>query len=200
MDSGIEMTEFRTASGENKCVFSRLPHYDLLMFLAILQKLKSVHFLELAPSFKNDAEFRGSNTLLHSTRLSDAESIVFKRIDPQARLAEKEIYKTLITELVTHEHAVIRIHPNIHHIYGIAWEVHPETLQVLPVIAFEKSRLGDLEAFLTEKANSISFMQKLHLCLDIGSAIENLHSISESRWSLIIEVSDHDSRCCTWGY
>lgn len=182
MDSDIELTEFRPAIGNSKSVFSRLPHYDLLMFLAILQKINSAHFLDLMPRFGNDVHFRGANTLLHSKTLSNAEGVVFKRIDPQARLTEKEAFKALITELVTHEHAIIRIHPNIHRIYGITWDVHPETRQALPVFAFEKSQLGDLENFLAEKDNTGSFMQKLQLCLDIGLAIDNLHSISKSTW------------------
>ena len=114
------------------------------MFLAILQKINSAHFLGLTPCFNNDTQLRGANTLLHAESFSDAEGIVFKRVDLQARLTEKDAFKALITELITYEHAVVRIHPNIHRLYGITWEVHPKTLQVLPVFAFEKSQFGDL--------------------------------------------------------
>lgn len=185
MASDIEMTELLPVIENKKSVFSRLPHYDLLMFMAILQKINSTHFLEYTPNFNvpDHTQLRGANTLLHPITFSNTEGIIFKRVDPQAHLTEKDAFKFLITELVTHEHAVIRVHPNIHRLYGVTWEVHPETLQVLPVFAFEKSPLGDLEAFFTQGANNISLMQKLQMCLDIGLAIENLHSISKSRYA-----------------
>ena len=184
MASDIQLTELQPAFENNKSVFSRLPHYDLLMFLAILQKINSAHFLAFTPCFNNDTQLRGANTLLHAQTFPDAQGIIFKRVDPQARLTEEDAFKALITELVVHEHAVIRIHPNILRLYGITWEVYPETLQVLPVFAFEKSQFGDLEAFLTQEANNVSYMQKLQLCLDIGLAIDNLHSISKSSYVL----------------
>ncbi|KAL9132959.1 MAG: hypothetical protein Q9175_005864 [Cornicularia normoerica] len=178
MAADIELTELQPAIENTKSVFSRMPHYDLLMFLAILQKINSAHFLVFMPCFNNDTQLRGANTLLHAKTFSNAQGIVFKRIDPQARLTEKDAFKALITELVTHEHAVIRIHPNIHRLYGITWEVHPGNLQVLPVFAFENSQFGDLEVFLTQEANNVSYMQKLQMCLDIGLAIDSLHSIN----------------------
>lgn len=180
MASDIEMTEFRPAGQNNKSVFSRLPHSDLITFLAITQAINSCHFLEFTPDFEKETLIRGANTLLHATTFSKEKGIIFKRIDPKAVLTEKEAFKAIITELVVHEHIVVRTHPNIQRIYAIAWDVHPTTSRVLPVFGFEKAQFGDLEAFLTSKKGSLSFIQRLGLCQDIGFAIETLHSLSKN--------------------
>lgn len=179
MASDIELTEFLPSTGNRKSVFSRQPHYDLLAFLGLVQKLNSVHLLEFTPLFDGPAQARGASSELHSTSFSKNSGIVFKRIDPRSCLTVPDAFKALISELMVYEHAVVRTHPNIQRIYGVTWDVHRESSQALPVLAFEQSKFGDLECFLTNSSRKVSFMQRLQFCLDIGSAIENLHSISE---------------------
>lgn len=188
MASDIEMTEFRPLDQNNLSVFSRLPHSDLITFLAIVQAMNNCHILDFTPSFEKNTLIRGANTLLHATKFSEKKGIIFKRIDPMAILTEKEAFKILISELVVHEHAVVRTHPNIQRIYAIAWDVHPATSRILPVFGFEESQLGDLQDFFRSHKGTLSFMQRLQLCLDIGSALETLHSLSMSAklrfWSI----------------
>jgi len=178
METEIELTEFRPVGANQKSVFSRLPHYDLVTFLSIAQRLGYVHFLDLSVKFNPGDVRRGSRTLINTIQVSEDEAFIFKRMD--GSMNEVDAFKAAISELVVYEHIAVRTHPKIQRLYGLVWDVHPKTGRVLPAFVFRKSLHGDLEEFLTQDGRSLSFRDKIKLCLDIGSAYEMLHSLSKS--------------------
>jgi hypothetical protein len=176
MDNDIELTEFRPVRNDKKSVFSRLPHYDILTFLSVAQRLKSVHFLDLVVSFRRHDGRHGSQSVLHSVDVASKEPLIFKRMDDS--LDNVNGYKAVISELVVYEHVAVRTHPNIQRIYGLVWDTHPKTGRVLPAFVFRKSKYGDLQDFFANEGKNIGFRQRLQLCFDVGSAYEMLHSLS----------------------
>ena len=73
-------------------------------------------------------------------------------------------------------HPVIREHPNVVELEGICWDVQSEG-KVWPVLVFQKTQPGDLESFMELPAGrDLSIKDRLKLCMDVGTAIMDMHS------------------------
>ena len=70
---------------------------------------------------------------------------------------------------------VIREHKHIVRLEGICWDIKP-SVQVHPVLIFQKTDLGDLHNFtMLEMFKCLSIEAKLNLCVDVGIAIRDMH-------------------------
>ena len=73
-------------------------------------------------------------------------------------------------------HQSIRGHPNINRLEGICWDIEPERERVWPVLVFDKSIYGDLEAFMKLGAGrNMDLRNRLELCVGIATAVSDLH-------------------------
>ena len=74
-------------------------------------------------------------------------------------------------------HHLLREHPNIVELQGICWDV-PADDEVWPVLVFEKTQFGDLYNFLrVPVGRDLSITERLKLCVDVGTAIIDMHSL-----------------------
>lgn len=169
-------------------VFSRLPHYDFLTFLAMAQKMPGLHLLSLHPRFEHVDVRRGASGAVHALPISPQQGIVYKRFHITQDFPEKTAYKALICELLVLEHPVLKNHPNIQQLVGVTWDVQMfqgSLIRVMPVLVFKQADHGTLSDFMN---SSVSFTQRLRLCRDIGRALEPMHEFS--RYSALLQAPD----------
>jgi len=107
-------------------------------------------------------------------------SFAFKRVwrkDQAATSAASEaIFDSIIREMMILRHPSIQQHPNIVELQGICWDI-PYDEKVWPVLVFEKSQYGDLYEFAKrDVGRQLAFSERLRLCLDIGTAVADMHS------------------------
>lgn len=164
-------------------------HYDLISFLALMQHCE----LDLLPikwqpaleslGFGGTAEV--NQALIHAHM-----SYAFKRIRVSGRGTADEIRKWA-TEVLILCHPKLRSHPKIARLEACCLEILKDD-RLSPVLVFEKAQLGDLEHFIAlDTSRSIQFEEWVNLCLDIGSALETMHSCSQCYVEIFVFVRTH---------
>lgn len=103
--------------------------------------------------------------------------------------------RALFNEILTMQHPPLIAHPNIVKLYGIGFETENLGLgspqNAVPVLILEVAELGNLAEVLEtarKEERSLSFEQKLSLCLDIAHGLEILHACGQC---------SHIIFCCT---
>ena len=174
----------RPAEGTDN-LLSRLPHYDLVSFLAISERIPSLQFYTFAPDFrpKDQLTIKGGATgLVHDIKLSSNHGVIFKRYKESSRL---ETFKAIIAEIMILKHPVFAKHPNIVDLDGITWDVEVpdgQDPQVTPVLVFSRAEHGTLADFLrSSPGRGLSFGKRLRLCIDIALALEAIHAFGMSQ-------------------
>ncbi|KAK5634956.1 hypothetical protein RRF57_010668 [Xylaria bambusicola] len=152
--------------------------FNFLSFLATAQALH-VPFLPITwEAARQDIGFGGTSRI-HQSLLNIQTSFAFKRIhDPEKQQkTEEQLFRALIIEILVLGHPAIREHPNIAHLQGICWDISPKDDKPWPVLVFEKSQYGDLYNFAkSPRGRELGISQRLKLCVDIGTAIMDIHS------------------------
>jgi len=170
-----------TLQSPNK-LFSKLKgDMDLAVFLAIVQCIPDCRILPLMPILRAQNSRAGASGLVCMPTKAGGNGVAFKRLHSTSSVSD--MYEALACELLVLEHPVIRRHPNVVQLHGIAFDVHTHgerVIRVLPCLAMEHSRHGNLEDFVGGM-KSLSVLQRLKLCLDVATAIEALHGLSTCR-------------------
>ena len=168
-------------------VVSRLPHYDLLSFLAIVENIPSLRLFDFMPNFENSIIERGLSGEIHGIVQDEGHGVVFKRfLTPHAIGSDesKIAFQALISEIIVLEHPVFKKHPNLPKLGGITWDVeihHKLLVRAMPVLVFRRSKFGNLRDYLTSRGSSRpSVWQRSQFCAEIGRAIEALHTFNMS--------------------
>lgn len=174
----------RPAEGTDNILF-RLPHYDLVSFLAISERIPSLQFYTFAPDFRPKDQLTikgGASGLVHDIALSSNHGIIFKRYKESSRF---ENFKAIIAEIMVLKHPVFAKHPNIVDLDGITWDVEisdEQPPQVTPVLVFRRAEHGTLAEFLrSSSGRGSSLGKRLRLCTDIGLALEAIHAFGMSQ-------------------
>lgn len=177
--------EFTQMHGVSKWNQSTGLHCDFISFLAICQ-WRGVDVLGITwqPALKKVG--RGATAHIHQSQINPTTSFAFKRLTPSTFGSDEHIiFRTLISEVLVLGHPVIRDHANIVTLVGICWDVATSGNgedTVWPVLVYEKAECGDLNQFMeSEVGRSLAFDQRLHLCIDIGTALMVMHSCC--KWS-----------------
>ena len=184
-------------------VISKLPHYDLLTFLAICQNIPSLRMATFMPKF-DDSEVRHgqSGQVYGFFRRKHQTGIAFKRFRTSGT-ETKAAFQALISEVMVLEHPVFKKHPNLPQLGGITWDVNVQNkdlIGVMPVLIFERSKYGSLRDYLSSRGSpQPTASQRLQLCADIGRAIEALHAFSLFNLCDRLIQAD-DARYRSWGY
>lgn len=106
-------------------------------------------------------------------KLKDAKS------ESERRLALMNIFRALMNEVGVLGYYQFREHRHIAELQGIYWEFTADD-QVLPVLLFEKSLLGDLWTFLrSPTGRNLRLTERINLCVDVGVAIVDLNSLGK---------------------
>ncbi|KAH8159551.1 hypothetical protein CIB48_g8708 [Xylaria polymorpha] len=165
---------------------------NLITFLVAVKKLR-IRFLPVAWQTKEGFIGAGGTSGINQALFNRNKSLAFKRVAEKEKLDEpiETIYQRLINEVMVLYHPAIRDHPNILGPLGICWDISLRKRQTnsrvgvnvaneyetWPVLVFEKSSLGDLYQFASSQdARDLDIIDRLKICLDIGSAISHMQS------------------------
>ena len=137
--------------GDNSA-FARLPHYDLLTFLAIAQTMPYLHLLDIIPRFDSNSIRRGASGAVHSILMPSVRGIVYKRFHVTQDVSVDDAFKALICELLVLEHLVLKANPNIQDVLAVAWDMQhlgAARYRVMHVLAFQRADHGSLFDFIS---------------------------------------------------
>ena len=158
--------------------------WDFVNFLAVAQKL-DIDFLPITWQPALSGVGVGGTAEIQQSLISLCMSFAFKvfrdarwidAIDESQRPGRiKHQFQALIAEISVLGRPSVREHPNVITLFGICWDILPSG-HVWPVLVFEKTPLGDLWRFAeSETAKAIPFQTRLKLCVDIATAVRDLH-------------------------
>jgi Protein tyrosine and serine/threonine kinase len=158
--------------------------YDLITFLAIIQKLQ-IDILPITWQAARQPIGIGATGRINEALINLHTSFAFKCVadkqkeavaNPQNKDVTKErILQAFINEIMVLGHASIRNHPNIVELQGICWDVGSNN-EVWPVLVFEKAQYEDLYNFATLPiGRELCIAERLKLCVDVGTAIYDMH-------------------------
>ena len=156
--------------------------YDLISFLATAQKLR-VGFSNITWQPALQAIGHGGTAEIRESLIGVQTSLAFKRVrlPLHSALEESSIFRSLVAEILVLMHPSIFEHPNIIRLECIGWDISLEQEKVWPVLVFEKSRYGDLNWFADFGAGiGMSLEQRLKLCMDVVTAIMDMHASGSS--------------------
>ena len=152
---------------------------DFIRCLGIAQHF-NVDFLPITwqPTLK--VVGAGATARVHQSTLNVETDFAFKRCISSRKCfsedEERKLFRALLREIQTLSLHSIREHPNIINLAGLCWDVIPESGRVWPVLVFEKSKHGNLRAFMQNGlGRQLNFECRLRLCADIAKAIICLH-------------------------
>lgn len=169
---------------------------DFIIFLGIAQNL-SIDFLPITwqQALQNIGE--GATAEIREALLDSNTSFAFKRrLFKESFNSEEltgQILPSVIAEISILLTPSMRHCPHIMNVVGICWEIYSADeytfsrhepvdfsgAAVVPVLVFEKSKYGDLHSFMTNGAGkTLSFDERLQLCLEIAEAVSLMHSES----------------------
>jgi serine/threonine protein kinase len=108
-------------------------------------------------------DFRGRNAVLKSCRINKDGPLQYD-------------FRSIIQEILVFAHPRLRAHLNIAYLLGIMWEEDSLGLNlgIGPVLVLDYADIGTLTE-LVERKPSLSFLEKVHISLGVGEAIEALH-------------------------
>jgi serine/threonine protein kinase len=148
---------------------------DLITFLAVAQKLQ-VDILPITWQSARGMIGKGATSTIYEALINSQTSFAFKCISGHQEqwFLKTNSFRTLINEVTMLSQ--LRGHPNIVELQGICWDVTADD-EVWPVLVFEKTQFGDLYNFLKlPVGRDLSISERLSLCVDIGTAIIDMHS------------------------
>jgi hypothetical protein len=155
------------------------PPCDFITFLAVAQKL-DISLLPITWQSARGLAGLGGTAKINQALIDIQTTLAFKCVKDIDKHDDNaaQIFRMLINEIVALSDPSIRKHPNILELQGICWDI-PSDNEVWPVLVFEKSHFGDLRHFATLPVwMDLTMGERLKLCIDIGTAIADMHSNS----------------------
>ncbi|KAH6649388.1 kinase-like domain-containing protein [Chaetomium tenue] len=174
----LSSTTYSPARGD-QAPDNESPHYDLLSFLAAVQKAR-IGFLPLA---WNSAALvgRGGYAIVNESAVHANLSFAYRRTYRRASNggggdSGAADFDAAMTELTILAHRPIQEHDNIITLEGISWEVAPQDSRIAPVFVYERMPHGGLDTFRDSLAfQELTLKDKLALCVDVGQGLLALH-------------------------
>jgi len=167
------------ASAEALATVAEPDKFNFLSFLATAQALQ-IEFLPLSWDAGREVIGTGVTSRIHQALVNIDTSFAFKayhnKTDKQNK-TEEQIFRTLINEVIVLSQNFVREHANIAELQGICWEISTDD-RPWPILVFEKSHFGDLHHFATHGGRDMGTDERVRLCLDVGSAIMDMHTNS----------------------
>ena len=161
--------------GFESTIQAEVSEYDLITFLAVVQKVQVV----IIPITWQSAPVeiaRGARSTIYEAFINWQTNFALKCVSDRQKqkLLKTNSFRTLINEVTVLSQ--LRGHRNIIELKGICWDVTTDD-EVWPVLMFEKAPFGDLYDFLKRPVGrDLSFPERLSLCIDIGNAVIDMHS------------------------
>ena len=138
----------------------------------------------------------GATTRVQQSLANSSRSLAYKQLLNGQN--KSDVYKTALSEILILQHPLIRNEEFIIDLYGVGWHVETENDSddpLIPVLVYENaSQYGNLHSFLWSSRPTIqaitgessrrsqdfetSFAVRLHFCIEVGKAIQAMHSCS----------------------
>ena len=157
--------------------------YNFITFLAVIQKLQ-IEILPITWQAARRPIGVGATGRINEALINLHVSFAFKCVADRQKESEAEerIFQAFISEVTVLCHVSLRNHPNIVELQGVCWDIASEDKsedKVWPVLVFEKTQYGDLNNFaMLPVGRELCFAKRLQLCVDVGTAISEMHSHS----------------------
>lgn len=180
--------------GDKRSPLARIRKCDLLTFIAIAQSVE-VTFVDIAWHQGLGSAGDGATASVQQSLSGASTSLAFKQITYGHD--ENYMYKIMLAEILVLQHPPIRAAENIIDLHGVGWNVqgaeHTGEDRLIPVLVYENAtRYGNLHAFMRKirptihtvtgedpRLDAVHYSARLKLCIDIGKAIQTMHSCSE---------------------
>lgn len=153
---------------------------DIVGFLAIASDL-GIPFLPITWQSARDRLGLGGSGDVRQALLDTQTSLAFKLVkdEDKAQRKAEAILRIFANELVALSNPHLCAHPHIVDLLGICWDIAPAG-DIWPALVFEKSHFSDLYHFSTLPVwKELKTSERLDLCLQIGSAIAEMHDHGE---------------------
>jgi serine/threonine protein kinase len=155
---------------------------DLLYsFLALAQNLW-INFLPITWQPELDTIGRGATAEIRQSLINLQTSFAFKRFfGAETESEECKILRALIAEISILGHFAVQDHSNILQLEGVCWNISSGDdgdgdERMFPVLVFEKTQFGDLGTFMANTGRSLSFVERIEICADVGNAVMYMHT------------------------
>lgn len=147
---------------------------DLLDILALTQRC-GVSFMPVRRRPELPGLGRGVSGLV--TQSADEEFALKSSAPEEARYANDNHYRSLMSEIRVLQHDMIKTHPNIIRLVGITWDIELRNLTTWPVLITKKARYGELDSFLfsEDPPVELDFEAKVRICAGILDGLGALH-------------------------
>ncbi|KAF2133872.1 hypothetical protein P153DRAFT_306501 [Dothidotthia symphoricarpi CBS 119687] len=149
---------------------------DILGFLNFIHKL-GVDIVPITWQSARQPIGWGATSQINEAHISITTSFAFKcASDAQKQRGLSKVLEALMNEIGVLAQPSIRNHPNVVDLQGICWDVESEH-EIWPVLILGKSEFGNLHDFVSlPNGRALSTEQRLELCVDIGTAIQDMHN------------------------
>ena len=158
---------------------------DLLTFFAVIQGL-GIEVLPITWQAAKSCIGGGATGKTNQSQIDIETSFAFKCVADQQKLhaSRDHIFRVLINEVIILSHSTVQNHSGIAELQGICWDIESDE-DIWPCLVFEKSQYGDLQTFLgMPVGRRLSIAERLELCVDIGTALSDMHL--NGTWFLIL--------------
>ena len=179
-DSFLKPRYLSDASFQSLRVANANTPYDLITFLAVIQKLQ-IDILPITWQAARQPIAIGATGQINEALINLHTSFAFKCVSnrQKERESEEAIIQVLINEVTVLGHKSIQTHPNIVKLQGICWDVTSNNKgndKVWPVLVFKKTQYEDLyNLAMLPVGRELCFAERLKLCVDVGIAIWDMH-------------------------
>lgn len=167
--------------------------YNILTYLACVQKCQ-IDVTDMVPIEAQGILGRGGQAIVVQTQQSLETTLAFKfRIPEPSAFGSRSwrngkgddaAFREICSEVMALGHPEIREHPNIVQLLAVSWELRKKkgwifghTLQVWPMMIFEKASHEDLRKFMTVgEGKDLDLAARVGICADLASALAVVHS------------------------
>lgn len=181
----------------------RILHCDLITFIAIAQSVDA-DFVDIEWHSGLGSAGEGASANIQQSLSNASTNVAFKEIT-RGRNAS-DMYKIALSEILILQHPMIRAAENIIDLYGVGWDVRKtegtDEHGIFPVLVYKNAtQYGNLHSFIWNSRPKIhnvtgeyprlsprvECFQRLRLCIDIGTAIQIMHTCSKciALWYLV---------------
>ena len=150
--------------------------YDTTTFIATVSELEIDDFS--FTWFSGMGELgRGKTAQIQQSVINLETDFAFKRFTfpGSGEPDEAQIIRAAMIEILALSHPALRDHQNVLKLHGVCWDISSSRNLFRPVLVVEKSSLGDLGRFMSERGSAVDENARLEMCADVILAVANLH-------------------------
>jgi serine/threonine protein kinase len=183
--------------------FPSLPdkyHHNFISFVALAHQLE-IDFMDVTWQPALHLLGAGGSSQIHASNLVTKQlTFAFKSSIPRrGRLqlsqmgADRQRFRSLVSEVLVLRHPEVRNHPNITKLLGVSWDVRNNS--VWPVLLFPKADEGSLEDFIHgSKGTNASLEELIRICADVALGLDTLHGnstflVGSIEWVVLIVMT-----------